>query len=127
MDTIQFIGIVQSTLKKIEDCPLQENEKAPAASIAIFPEFIDGIKDIHAGSEIMLLTRLHLADRKVIRCVRRNNYHSPQVGVFSTRSPDRPNPIGIHKTKVISVSGNSLEVEALEVLDQTPIIDIKPA
>lgn len=123
---IKFIGIIHSSLKKIEDCPLQENENAPEAEIIIHPEFIEGIKDIAVGNEIMLLTWLHEADRSVIKCVRRNNYNSPLVGVFSTRSPDRPNPIGIHKVKVLSISGNRLEISALEVLDQTPVLDIKP-
>ena len=125
--TITFIGIVHSSLSKLEDCPLQESENAPGATITIFPEFVEGLQDIAEGSEILLLTWLHAADRSVIKCVRRNNYQSPQVGVFSTRSPDRPNPIGMHIVKVLSVSpGGTIKVSALEVLDQTPLIDIKP-
>ena len=123
---IKFIGIIHSSLKKIEDCPLQENENAPEAELNIYQEFAEGIKDITVGTGIMLLTWLHEADRSVIKCVRRNNYNSRLIGVFSTRSPDRPNPIGIHKVKVLSVSGNNIRVSALEVLDQTPLIDIKP-
>ena len=124
---VQFIGIIHSELKQIEECPLQENENAPEATITIFPEFIEGIKDIKAGSEVLLLTWLHQADRNVIKCVPRRNFESPEIGVFSTRSPDRPNPIGIHSVKVISVSLNGLiKVSALEVLDQTPLVDIKP-
>ena len=125
--TIKFIGKIHSTLKSIKDCPLQENEEAPEADIEIFPEFIEGMKDLKPGSEILLLTWLHQADRDVIKCVTRNNYDSPKVGVFSTRSPDRPNPIGIHSVKVISIDHDGLiKVSALEVLDQTPLIDIKP-
>jgi len=123
---IQFIGKIRSELRSIEECPLQENENAPEAAIIIFPEFIEGVRDIIAGSEILLLTWLHMADRSVIKCYPRNNYASPFIGVFSTRSPDRPNPIGIHKVKVLSVSENNIRVSALEVLDQTPLIDIKP-
>ena len=125
--TLKIIGKIHSELKRIEDCPLQESENAPEAVVEIFPEFIEGIKDIKAGSKILLLTWLHQADRSVIKCVPRNNYDSPLIGVFSTRSPDRPNPIGIHAVKVISVENNKLKVSALEVLDQTPLIDIKPA
>jgi tRNA-Thr(GGU) m(6)t(6)A37 methyltransferase TsaA len=125
--TIKFIGTIHSELKKIEDCPLQENENAPDASIMIFKEFIEGIKDISVGSEIMLLTWLHKADRSVIRCIPRREYESPLIGVFSTRSPDRPNPIGIHTVKVLSVSDTGvIKVSGLEALNQTPLIDIKP-
>ena len=87
---VKTIGLIHSSLKKKEDCPLQENENAPEAVIEIFPEFINGLKDLKAGSEILLLTWLHKADRNVIECVTRNNYDSAKVGVFSTRSPDRP-------------------------------------
>jgi len=124
---IRFIGKIHSELKSIEDCPLQETENAPEAEITIFPEFIDGIKNILPGSEILLLTWLHEADRTVIECIPRKNYESPLIGVFSTRSPDRPNPIGIHSVKVLSISSNGLiKVSGLEVLDQTPLLDIKP-
>lgn len=124
--TLKIIGLIHSSLKRKEDCPLQENENAPEAVIEIYPEFLEGIKNINPGSEILLLTWLHQADRSVIKCVPRNNYDSPMIGVFSTRSPDRPNPIGIHSVKVLSIENNSLRVSALEVLDQTPLIDIKP-
>ena len=123
---IKVIGKIHSDLKSIEDCPLQENESAPEAVLEIFPEFFEGIKDIKVGSKILLLTWLHQADRSIIKCVPRNNYDLPIVGVFSTRSPDRPNPIGIHSVKVLSIENNKLKVSALEVLDQTPLIDIKP-
>ena len=123
---VTTIGVIHSSLKKKEDCPLQENEDAPEAVIEIFPEFIEGIKDLKPGSEILLLTWLHQADRNVTKCVTRNNYDSPKVGVFSTRSPDRPNPIGIHSVKLLSIEDGSIKVSALEVLDQTPLIDIKP-
>ena len=126
--TIKFIGKIHSELKKIEECPLQENENAPEAVLQIFPEFREGTQDIKPGSEILLLTWLHMADRNVIKCKPRNNLKSPLTGVFSTRSPDRPNPIGIHLVKVLSISDNGLiKVSAMEVIDQTPIIDIKPA
>ncbi len=124
--TLKIIGKIHSELKRIEDCPLQENEKAPEAIVEIFPEFIEGIKNLNPGSKILLLTWLHQADRSVIRCVPRNNYDSPMIGVFSTRSPDRPNPIGIHSVKILSIESNRLKVSALEVLDQTPLIDMKP-
>lgn len=124
---LQFIGKIHSELKSLEDCPLQEFENAPEASVLIFPEFIEGIRDIKAGAEILLLTWLHAADRKVIRCVPRKDYGAPLMGVFSTRSPDRPNPIGVHVVKVTSISDHGvMKVSGLEVLDQTPLVDIKP-
>lgn len=125
--SLKPIGIVSSELRRIEDCPFQENENAPTASITIFPDFLEGVQDIKVGNEIVLLTWLHKADRSVIKCVMRNNYDAPEVGVFSTRSPDRPNPIGLHKVKVLSVENRGvIRVSQLEVLDQTPIVDIKP-
>jgi tRNA-Thr(GGU) m(6)t(6)A37 methyltransferase TsaA len=124
--SITIIGKIHSELKRIEDCPLQENESAPEAVLEVFPEFFDGIKDIKVGSKLLLLTWLHQADRSILKCVPRNNYDLPMVGVFSTRSPDRPNPIGIHSVEVLSIENNKLKVSALEVLDQTPLIDIKP-
>ncbi len=124
--TIKIIGKIHSVLKKKEDCPLQESEEAPEATLEIFPGYIEGIKNIKPGSDILLLTWLHQADRTVIKCITRNNYDSPKMGVFSTRSPDRPNPIGIHSVKVISITNGFIKVSALEVLDQTPLIDIKP-
>lgn len=123
---IRIIGTIHSSLKNLADCPLQEKENAPAATIIFLPDYAAGMKDIRPGSEILLFTWLHQADRSVITCFPRRDYHAPQIGVFSTRSPDRPNPIGLHRTKVISVKENKMEVEALEVLDQTPLIDIKP-
>lgn len=126
--SLKFIGKINSILKTIEECPLQEFENAPESEISIFPEYIEGIKDLIIGAEVILLTWLHKADRNVIKCVPRKNYESPLTGVFSTRSPDRPNPIGIHKVKVLSVSDKGIiKVPALEVIDQTPVIDIKPS
>ena len=125
--SLKFIGEIHSELKILKDCPLQENENSPPAGILMFPEFIEGIKDIIVGSEILLLTWLHIADRKVLKCIPRNHYESPLLGVFSTRSPDRPNPIGIHLVKVLSIADNGMiRVSGLEVIDKTPLIDIKP-
>lgn len=124
---ITFIGKVHSELKKLEDCPLLEHENAPQATIEVFTEFKEGIKDIKSGSKLILFTWLHQADRTVLNTRPRNNPHAPITGIFSTRSPDRPNPIGIHFVKVVAVlQDNQFLVAGLEVLDQTPIIDIKP-
>ncbi|HYG20167.1 MAG TPA: tRNA (N6-threonylcarbamoyladenosine(37)-N6)-methyltransferase TrmO [Ohtaekwangia sp.] len=126
MNQLTIIGTIHSQLKNLEDCPRQEDEAAPGATLVIAPEFSEGIKDIQAGDDLLLFTWLHRADRKVIACQPRNDPHAPLTGVFSTRSPDRPNPIGIHYVKVVEIEGASIRVSNLEVLDQTPVIDIKP-
>lgn len=124
--SLSFIGEVHSVLKKREDCPRQGSEHAPGASVFIYPPYADGLSDIKEGDEIILLTWLHESDRAVLKCYPRNRKESKLTGVFSTRSPDRPNPIGLHPVTVISVSGNKLEVSGLEVIDGTPVVDIKP-
>jgi tRNA-Thr(GGU) m(6)t(6)A37 methyltransferase TsaA len=124
--TLKYIGIVSSELRDIEDCPRQADENAPEVSIIIYPEFADGIKDIKAGDDILLFTWLHMGDRKVLQTRPRNNATAALTGIFSTRSPNRPNPIGIHSVKVISITDAEIKVDGLEVLDQTPVIDIKP-
>jgi tRNA-Thr(GGU) m(6)t(6)A37 methyltransferase TsaA len=124
--TRRFIGTIHSSLKRLEDCPLQEKEDAPEATVELFPQYTEGIKDLKVGADLILLTWFHLADRSVIKCVPRREYHLPQVGVFSTRSPDRPNPIGMHRVKIISISDTKFTVSALEALDGTPLVDIKP-
>src|SRR3569832_2211692 len=123
--TLQFIGIISSDLKNIDDCPRQADENAPEASIIIYPEFANGTKDIKTCDEILLLTWLHMGDRTALETRPRNNPNASLTGIFSTRSPDRPNPIGIHSVKVISVSGNRITVSGIEALDQTPVVDIK--
>jgi tRNA-Thr(GGU) m(6)t(6)A37 methyltransferase TsaA len=121
------IGIVRSPLKSLEDCPLQGNEGAPEAWIDMMPAYTAGLEDIHPGSEVILLTWFHKADRSVVQCHRRNETEGGQFGVFSTRSPDRPNPVGLHHVKVLEVNKSRLRVFPLEALDGTPVIDIKPA
>lgn len=127
MNVIEPIGVVHSPLKRIEECPLQERENAPEAIIEIFPAFVEGVSHLSTGDELILLTWLHKSDRTVLSTRPRNDPKAPMTGVFSTRSPDRPNPIGYHVAKVLSVDKNVIRVSNLEVLDGTPIIDIKPA
>ena len=122
-----LIGVVHSHLKRLEDCPLQESENAPQAIIEIFPEYIKGIKDIKKGDQLLILTWLHKSDRTVVATHPRNDPAIPLTGVFSTRSPDRPNPIGLHVVEVVAIlDAGMIKVSGLEVLDQTPLVDIKP-
>lgn len=124
---LSFIGHVQSTLKRLEDCPLQGEEGAPPAWLIINNNFEDAISDLKVGDLIIVLTWLHMADRSVLRCYPRKEVNAPHKGVFATRSPDRPNPIGLHRAKVIEVKPGKLKVSPLEALDGTLLLDIKPA
>lgn len=122
-----FVGTIHSELKKLGDCPRQETENAPEATVEIFSAFTEGIENIKPGNEMILFTWLDKADRSVLKTRPRNDHNLPLTGVFSTRSPDRPNPVGIHFVKIISVlPDNRFTVSHLEVLDGTPLIDIKP-
>jgi len=125
---LEPIGIIHSCLNSLEICPLQEAENAPEALVKIFANYADGVKDIKAGDEIIILTWLHKADRKELETHPRNDPNTPLTGVFSTRSPNRPNPIGIHFVKVIAILPDyNLQIDGLEVLNGTPVLDIKPA
>ena len=116
---------MHSPLKNLEDCPLQEHESAPPATVEVSEDFAQASRDIKKGDKLIILTWLDRGDRSVLKTHPRNNTNDPLKGVFSTRSPDRPNPIGYHVVEVISVTGNKFEVSNLEVLDKTPVIDIK--
>jgi tRNA-Thr(GGU) m(6)t(6)A37 methyltransferase TsaA len=124
---LQPIGYVRSTLKRLEDCQKQNWEEAPDAWLEIDPALAEGLEGITVGSEVILITWLHKARRNVLKVHPRGNPENPLRGVFATRSPDRPNPLGLHCVKVLEVEGKGrLRVHALEVLDGTPVIDIKP-
>jgi tRNA-Thr(GGU) m(6)t(6)A37 methyltransferase TsaA len=123
---LSYIGVVRSTLKNLDDCPLQESEQAPGAVIEISDDYVVGIRSLNPGDKVVLLTWLHQADRSVIECYPRNQVNAPTLGVFATRSPNRPNPIGIHNVTITSIKNNVIAIDALEVLDGTPVVDIKP-
>lgn len=123
---LSYIGVVRSTLKNLEDCPLQESEQAPPASLEIYNDFALGIRSLKQGDQVLLLTWLHEADRSVVECYPRKQVNAPTLGVFATRSPNRPNPIGIHYVTIVSVDNNIIHVDALEALNGTPVVDIKP-
>ena len=124
---ISAIGLVRSTLKNRADAPRQGWEGAPDVKLEIFAEFIPALEGIEAGQDVWILTWLHESQRSVLRVHPRGDMRNPVTGVFATRSPDRPNPIGLHRARVLSIDANGwLEVQGLEAIDGTPVIDIKP-
>jgi tRNA-Thr(GGU) m(6)t(6)A37 methyltransferase TsaA len=120
------IGTVRSSLKNRRDCPSQEKEGAPEAWIEMDPLYAKGLYGLRPGDEIIVLTWLHLGNRDTLQVHPRGNRENPLKGVFATRSPSRPNPIGFHQTRIISLDQPlKIKVQALEVVDKTPVIDIK--
>jgi tRNA-Thr(GGU) m(6)t(6)A37 methyltransferase TsaA len=124
--TIEPIGIIHSELTSREMAPLQGDEGAPEAWLELTAEVAEGLAGITAGDEIIVLTWLHLAQRDVLQVHPRGNLEAPLTGVFATRSPDRPNPVGLHRVSVLEVAGKRLRVAPIEAIDGTPVIDIKP-
>jgi tRNA-Thr(GGU) m(6)t(6)A37 methyltransferase TsaA len=120
------IGHIQSPLLDPDTAPKQGFEGAPEAWLVFNPEVVEGIRDLAAGDEIFLLTWLHEARRDVLAVHPRGDVRNPETGVFSTRSPSRPNPIGLHRVRVAAVDGHRVLVLDLEAIDGTPIVDVKP-
>jgi tRNA-Thr(GGU) m(6)t(6)A37 methyltransferase TsaA len=120
------IGRVLSSLRSREQAPKQGREGAPEAWLEFVPEVQEGLADLRAGDEMILLTWLHRAERETLRVHPRDDVHAPLRGVFSTRSQDRPNPIGVHRVRILEIQGTRVRVDRLEAFDETPIIDLKP-
>ena len=120
------IGFVRSELRSRGDAPRQAFEGAPPARVEVLPEYRDLLDGIAAGDDVLVLTWLHQSDRTARRTHPRGDLSLPLAGIFATRSPDRPNPIGLHRVTVTTMSEGTLEVGALEAIDGTPVVDIKP-
>ena len=120
------IGFVRSELKQLEDAPMQGDEGAPEAWLEFIPSAAKGLVGIKTGDELIVLTWLHRSDRDVLQVHPRGDMNRPLTGVFATRSPDRPNPVGLHRVTVLEVMEEKLRVAPLEAIDGTPIVDIKP-
>jgi tRNA-Thr(GGU) m(6)t(6)A37 methyltransferase TsaA len=120
------VGRVESTLIDRADAPLQGSEGAPEAWLVFDQAVSPCITDLHPGAEILVFTWLHHARRDILRVYPRGNPDNAEEGVFSTRSPDRPNPIGMHRVRIVDVEDNRIRVRDLEAIDGTPIVDIKP-
>ena len=123
---VQPVGFVHSELRRREDAPMQGDEGAPEAWLELTPLVSPGLTGIQPGDELLVLTWLHLAQRDVLQVHPRGDINRPLTGVFATRSPDRPNPIGLHRVSVLEIGGQKLRVSPLEAIDGTPILDIKP-
>jgi tRNA-Thr(GGU) m(6)t(6)A37 methyltransferase TsaA len=120
------IGVVQSELDDRDRAPKQGDEGGPDAWLVFDSGVEDALRDLKPGSEVLVLTWLHLARRHVLRVHPRSDPARVKQGVFSTRSPDRPNPIGLHRVTVLQIDGTRLKVNNLEAVDGTPIVDVKP-
>jgi tRNA-Thr(GGU) m(6)t(6)A37 methyltransferase TsaA len=121
------VGWVRSSLKRRANAPKQGDEGAPDAWVEVDARFAPALDRMKPGQEIVLLTWLHEADREVLKVHPRDDAGIPLTGVFATRSPDRPNPIGLHRVKVLGIEdGVRLHVQGLEAIDGTPIVDVKP-
>jgi tRNA-Thr(GGU) m(6)t(6)A37 methyltransferase TsaA len=120
------IGRVESPLVDRAAAPKQGDEGAPEATIVFDEAVRDGLRGLAPGAELLVLTWLDQGDRTVLAVHPRGDPSRPEVGVFSTRSPDRPNPIGLHRVTVLAVDGVRLRVRDLEAINGTPVLDLKP-
>ena len=123
--SFQPIGFIRSTLTDPDTAPRQGDEGAPEAWIELSDRMASGLLRMKVGDEVLVLTWLHLAERDVLQVHPRGAPERALTGVFATRSPDRPNPIGLHRVSVLEISGNRLRVAPMEAIDGTPVIDIK--
>ena len=120
------VGVVRSELRDRDLAPMQGDEGAPDAWIELRPEVAPAAASLAPGDELLVLTWFHEADRSVLEVHPRSDPSRPLTGVFSTRSPDRPNPVGLHRVRVIAVEKQRVRVGPLEAIDGTPVIDLKP-
>jgi tRNA-Thr(GGU) m(6)t(6)A37 methyltransferase TsaA len=121
------IGVVRSLLTSRKEAPKQGDEGAPDAWIEIYPWAADGLLRMAAGDAILVITWLHQGRRDTLQVHPRGDPGNPVTGVFATRSPDRPNPLGLHPVVVREIEGTRLRVGPMEAIDGTPVVDIKPA
>ena len=126
MIELTAIGFVESPLTDPGSAPKQGDEGAPEAWLVLEPAVVDALQGVREGDELIALTWLDRASRDVLRVHPRGDRSRPPQGVFATRSPHRPNPIGLHRVEVVSIEGERVRVRNLEALDGTPLLDLKP-
>jgi tRNA-Thr(GGU) m(6)t(6)A37 methyltransferase TsaA len=120
------IGVIRSTIKKRGEAPKQGFENSPDAWLEVRPFVAQGLDGLVAGKEIIILTWLHKSRRDVLKVYPRSDRRRQLTGVFATRSPDRPNPLGLHRVTLRAITKTRLRIGPIEVIDGTPVIDIKP-
>ena len=125
--TLEPVGFIRSTVRGREDAPRQGPEGAPDAWLEIEPRFAEAMLGMEVGHELIVITWLHKANRDVLKGHPRNDPNRPITGVFYTRSPARPNPLGLHPVMVRAIDGTRLKVGPIEAFDGTPVVDIKSA
>jgi len=125
--TIEPIGVIRSELTSREAAPRQGYEGAPEVWLELAVPVAQGLLGITVGDELIVLTWLHRARRDVLQVHPRGRLEAPLTGVFATRSPDRPNPVGLHQVSVLEVAGPRLRIGPMEAIDGTPVVDIKRA
>jgi tRNA-Thr(GGU) m(6)t(6)A37 methyltransferase TsaA len=121
------VGVIRSALKARSEAPKQGSEGAPDAWLEMDPSVAEALKGLAVGDEIIVLTWLHQGRRDVLQVHPRSDTRNPLTGVFATRSPDRPNPLGLHPVVVREIDGNRLRIGPIEAIDGTPVVDIKIA
>ena len=124
--SLRPVGRVESCLTDRDAAPRQPDEGAPAAWLVFEPGVAEALRSLRVGQQVLLLTWLDRASRNVLSVHPRGDASRPEEGVFSTRSPDRPNPIGLHRVEITAIQGLRVQVRALEAVDGTPILDLKP-
>jgi tRNA-Thr(GGU) m(6)t(6)A37 methyltransferase TsaA len=124
--TLRPVGVIRSALTNRRGAPRQGPEGAPDAWLEIYPWATDALLGIAAGQELIVITWLHQGRRDVFQVYPRSDRNNPLTGVFATRSPDRPNPLGLHPVVVREIDGNHLRIGPIEAIDGTPVVDIKP-
>ncbi|MEQ1857324.1 MAG: tRNA (N6-threonylcarbamoyladenosine(37)-N6)-methyltransferase TrmO [Longimicrobiales bacterium] len=123
---VRPVGHVESPLIDRKNAPRQPDEGAPEATLVFEPGMLPALDGVRAGDRVVVVTWLHRAARETLRVTPRWSPDRSEMGVFATRSPDRPNPIGLHETVVTAVDGVRVRVQGLEAIDGTPIVDLKP-
>jgi tRNA-Thr(GGU) m(6)t(6)A37 methyltransferase TsaA len=126
MYSLHPIGHLRSSLRDLNDAPRQGFEGAPDAWLEIDPAFVQALSGVNAGDDIIVITWLDRANRELLEVHPRGNPENPLTGVFNTRSPHRPNPLGLHRVAVRELSGTRLRIGPIEAIDGTPVVDIKP-
>jgi len=122
---LEPIGVIRSALRAPADAPRQGSEGAPDAWLEIDPRFARALSGIVTGDDVIIISWLHRADRETLEVHPRGNPKNPLTGVFATRSPHRPNPLGLHRVTVREIAANRLRIGPLEAIDGTPVVDVK--